>query len=208
MNGWTNRISLCVPDPRGPLQSAFEESHACLKSGSGGCWHWESSVADRSNSVADTVNRQTASINPARAARRNCRITAGGHAPAGHRPMGHPPGGAHQHFDSRFSHNQYYYDHGYAVHRPPPGAFGELHDRDGGRYWHHRGDWYRYRGGWYRWWGGAWIVWGPPIGLFVPVLPPYLQKRSDYFRAEASCLEGRGYTVKSACGRTSDPWHL
>lgn len=39
--------------------------------------------------------------------------------------------------------------------------------------WHHRGDWYRYRGGWYRWWGGAWIVWGPPIGLFVPVLPPY-----------------------------------
>jgi hypothetical protein len=90
---------------------------------------------------------------------------AGGHAGAG--------GGAHQHFDARFSHNQYYYDRGYSVRRPPAGGFGELHDRDGGRYWYHGGDWYRYRGGWYRWGGHGWVVWGAPFGLFVPFLPPY-----------------------------------
>ena len=27
--------------------------------------------------------------------------------------------GAHQHIDGRFSHNRYYFDHGYSVHRPP-----------------------------------------------------------------------------------------
>src|SRR5579883_245187 len=60
-------------------------------------------------------------------------------------------GGPHQHLDGRFSHNQYYYDHGYAVHRPPPQAIGEFHGRDGGRYWFHGGHWYRWR-------GGAWVV--------------------------------------------------
>ena len=205
--------------------------------------------------------------------------------------MTHPPAGPHEHLDSRFSHNRYYFDRGYALHRHPPGGFGELHGRDGGHYWYYRGNYYRYRGGWYRWWGGSWIVWGAPIGLFVPVLPPYfttvwlngipyyyandtyyvwdgvqgqyevveppagiesggstraplsnqlfvypksgqsseqqskdcyechrwevdqtgydptvagggvdpqkaLEKRDDYFRAEASCLEGRGYAVR------------
>jgi len=43
--------------------------------------------------------------------------------------------GAHQHLDSRFSHNQYYYDHGYSVRTPPAGGVGELHGRDGGRYY-------------------------------------------------------------------------
>ncbi len=214
---------------------------------------------------------------------------AGGHAPGGSPSAAHP--GAHEHLDSRFSHNQYYFNRGYPVHRPPQGSVGELHDRDGGRYWYHRGNWYRWRGGWYRWWGGSWIVWGAPIGLLVPVLPPYfttvwwqgipyyyandtyyvwndaqdqyevveppagvesggsiraplsdqlfvypksgqsseqegkdryechrwaaqqsgydptapgggvaperaLEKRNNYFRAEASCLEGRGYTVR------------
>jgi hypothetical protein len=82
-------------------------------------------------------------------------------------------GGAHQHFDARFSHNQYYYDRGYSVHRPPAGGLGELHGTDGGRYWSRGGDWYRYRGGWYRWGGRGWVVWGAPFGLFVPMLPPY-----------------------------------
>ena len=39
-------------------------------------------------------------------------------APAG--PGTHPA--EHQHLDSRFAHNRYYYDHGYAVHNPPDGG--------------------------------------------------------------------------------------
>jgi len=88
---------------------------------------------------------------------------AGGTARAGPGPAA---GGANQHFDGRFSHNHYYYNHGYTVHRAPPGGFGEFHGHDGGRYWYRGGDWYRWR-------GGAWVVWGAPFGLFVPVLPPY-----------------------------------
>jgi hypothetical protein len=88
----------------------------------------------------------------------------GGGAPvSGGAPLS---GGAHQHFDGRFSHNQYYYDHGYTVRRPPPGGLGELHGPDGGRYWFHGGHWYR-------WNGAGWAVWGAPIGLFVPFLPFY-----------------------------------
>jgi hypothetical protein len=193
-------------------------------------------------------------------------------------------GGPHQHLDAHFAHNHFYLDRGFAIRRPPPGGVGELHDRDGGRYWFHGGDWYR-------WNAGSWVVWRAPIGLFVPYLPPYfttvwwlgvpyyyandtyyawndgqhayevveppdgiaasgstqtpssdrlfvypkngqsteqqstdkyechrwaveqtgfdptqagggvapadaVAKRSDYFRAQASCLEGRGYTVR------------
>jgi len=87
---------------------------------------------------------------------------------------GHPSGGgAHQHLDSRFSHNQYYYNRGYGVHRPPAGGVDGLHGRNGERYYFHGGNWYRWRGGWYRWWGGGWVVWAAPFGLFVPFLPPY-----------------------------------
>lgn len=210
------------------------------------------------------------------------------HAGGGH--VGAAPGGgggAHQHLDARFGHNQYYYNHGYSVPKPPAGGY-EYHGPDGARYWH-------YYGNWYRWNGYAWIVWAAPFGLLVPFLPPYyttlwwygfpyyyandtyyvwddlqqayeivappdgieagaatqappsdqlfvypsagqspdqqakdrqecerwaseqsgfnprvtgggvagplspdqfLQKRNDYFRAQVSCLEGRGYTVK------------
>jgi len=96
----------------------------------------------------------------------------GAHPGAGGHPGTGVAAGAHQHFDSRFSHNQYYYDRGYGVHTPPAGGMGDLRGRDGERYYFHGGNWYRWRGGWYRWWGGAWVVWGPPIGLFVPFLPP------------------------------------
>ncbi|MGO9992133.1 MAG: DUF6515 family protein [Steroidobacteraceae bacterium] len=89
---------------------------------------------------------------------------SGGHA-GGH-AGGNTGGGAHQHFDGRYSHNQYYYNHGYTVRTPPAGGIGELTGRDGGRYWFHGGNWYRWR-------GGGWVVWGAPIGLFVPFLPPY-----------------------------------
>ena len=77
--------------------------------------------------------------------------------------------GAHAHFDGRFAHNQYYYNHGYAVHAPPAGGR-ELRGPDGARYWYSGGNWYRWHSGW---WGGSWVVWGAPPGLFVPVLPPY-----------------------------------
>jgi hypothetical protein len=75
-------------------------------------------------------------------------------------------GGAHQHFDGRFSHNQYYYDRGYSVGRLPGGGRGEFRGPDGGRYWMGGGNWYR-------WNGGGWMVWGAPIGLFLPYLPLY-----------------------------------
>jgi hypothetical protein len=79
----------------------------------------------------------------------------------------------HQHLDSRFSHNRYYYDRGYAVHRPPAGGVANLNGRDGERYYFQGGNWYRWRGDWYRSWGGAWVVVDAPQGLLVPVLPPY-----------------------------------
>ena len=91
---------------------------------------------------------------------------AGGHVGGGHVSGGAMGGGAHQHFDGRFSHNQYYYDRGYSIRRPPAGGLGELHGPDGGRYWLHGGNWYR-------WGGRGWVVWGAPFGMFVPFLPPY-----------------------------------
>ena len=79
----------------------------------------------------------------------------------------------HQHLDARFSHNRYYYDRGYAVHRPPAGGVSDLIGHGGERYYFQAGNWYRWRGDWYRSWGGAWIVVDAPKGLLVPVLPPH-----------------------------------
>ncbi|HMK87921.1 MAG TPA: DUF6515 family protein [Steroidobacteraceae bacterium] len=91
----------------------------------------------------------------------------GAHAGGGgHTSAGASGGGAHQHFDGRFGHNQYYYDHGYSVRTPPAGGLGEVRAPDGGRYWRHGGNWYR-------WDGRHWIVWAAPFGLFVPFLPWY-----------------------------------
>ena len=96
-------------------------------------------------------------------------------APGG--PGTHPA--EHQHLDSRFAHNRYYYDHGYAVHSPPDGAIANLHGADGQRYSLYEGNWYRWRGTWDqswrwdRWWHGGWVVSAPPAGLFVPLLPPH-----------------------------------
>ena len=72
----------------------------------------------------------------------------------------------HQHLDSRFAHNRYYYDRGYAVHAPPAGGVANLIGRNGERYYFQGGDWYR-------WWGGAWIVVDAPVGMLVPSLPPH-----------------------------------
>ena len=89
---------------------------------------------------------------------------AGSHAAAGGHASG--AGAAHQHFDARFGHNQYYYDQGFSVRRPPAGGLGEVRGPDGNRYWRHGGNWFR-------WDGRRWIVWGAPIGLWVPFLPWY-----------------------------------
>jgi len=79
----------------------------------------------------------------------------------------------HQHLDSGFQHNRYYYDRGYAVHTPPAGGVVDLVGRAGERYYFCRGNWFRWRGDWYRSWGGAWVVVDAPVGLLVPTLPPY-----------------------------------
>jgi hypothetical protein len=79
----------------------------------------------------------------------------------------------HQHLDSGFAHDRYYYDRGYAVHRPPAGGITDLTGRNGERYYFQGGNWFRWRGDWYRWWGGAWIVVDAPVGMLVPSLPPH-----------------------------------
>jgi uncharacterized protein DUF6515 len=78
----------------------------------------------------------------------------------GFRPGGRAP----EHMDGRYAHNHYYPDRGAYVRGLPghPYAF----DRPGGRYF--------YSGGvWYRPYGSSFVVVGAPIGLFVPVLPPF-----------------------------------
>jgi hypothetical protein len=70
----------------------------------------------------------------------------------------------HEHVDSRHGHNRSYLDRGVVMRSVPREAvvvpFG--HDR----YWFHGGIWYRP-------YGGRFIVIAPPIGIFVPVLPPF-----------------------------------
>ena len=71
---------------------------------------------------------------------------------------------SHQHFDSHFSHNHYYVDHGYRVHDAPRTGHEIKHDHE--RFWYDRGEWYR-------WDGGGWLVVGAPVGAFVADLPPF-----------------------------------
>jgi uncharacterized protein DUF6515 len=78
----------------------------------------------------------------------------------GFRPGGHAP----EHMDARYAHNRYYPDRGAYI-RALPGHPYEF-DRPGGHYY--------YSGGvWYRPYGPSFVVVGAPIGLFVPVLPPF-----------------------------------
>ncbi len=51
---------------------------------------------------------------------------------------------AHRHLDSHFGHNQYYCDHGHAVHGLPAGGYRV--ERGGERYRYHGGHWYHRRG--------------------------------------------------------------
>ena len=102
--------------------------------------------------------------------------SAGAQQPPPPAATGHAP--EHQHLDTRFGHNHYYYDRGYAVHTPPDGGLANLHGPGGDRYYFHGGNWYRWRGGWdqswhwERWYRGGWVVSAAPVGMFVPLLPP------------------------------------
>lgn len=89
----------------------------------------------------------------------------GGFHGGGGMGMGHPGmGGPNMHFDGRFAHNQYYFNHGFVTRDLPGGR--ELLGHDGRRYWYGGGNWYHYN-------GATWIVGGAPLGLFVPELPPF-----------------------------------
>jgi hypothetical protein len=111
----------------------------------------------------------------------------------------------HQHLDSGFALNRYYYDRGYAVHTPPAGGT-TVTGRNGERYYFQGGNWYRWRGDWYRFWGGAWVVVNAPLGLSVPLLPRYYAtlrwSRTPYYYANETYyvwdVERAGYEVVPA----------
>ena len=76
---------------------------------------------------------------------------------------GGPRGG--EHYDARYSHNHYYANRGGFVGQVPnAGAW--VTARGGGRFYYSGGAWYAPR-------GPGFVVVGPPIGVFVPVLPPF-----------------------------------
>ena len=127
-------------------------------------------------------------------------MSAAAQAPGG--PGTHP--GEHQHLDSRFGHNRYYYDRGYAVHSPPDGGLANLHGPDGQKYYFYEGTWYQWRGNWQqswhwdRWRHGGWVVSGAPAGLLIPLLPPHYTTvwwaRTPYYYANDAyyvCDSGR-----------------
>jgi hypothetical protein len=74
-------------------------------------------------------------------------------------------GRVHEHVDARHGHNHSYADRGTVVRGLPREARIVRFGRD--QYWFHGGVWYRAQG------PGLFIVVGPPIGIFVPVLPPF-----------------------------------
>jgi Family of unknown function (DUF6515) len=73
-------------------------------------------------------------------------------------------GRAPEHMDGRYAHNRYYPDRGSYIRALPGRPY--TFDRPGGRFY--------YSGGvWYRPYGASFVVVGAPLGLFVPVLPPF-----------------------------------
>ena len=99
-------------------------------------------------------------------------------------------------FDARYGHNHYYPSHGFVYGSLPMGAvsvgFG------GGNYFFHGGVWFRP-------YGARYVVVQPPIGIYVPMLPPayatvwigglpYYYADGVYYNA----APGRGYVVVAA----------
>jgi uncharacterized protein DUF6515 len=81
-----------------------------------------------------------------------------------YRDRGGPGPGRTEHYDARFSHNHYYVNRGAFVRGVPGSPY--IVARGGGRYYYSGGVWYAPR-------GGGFVVIGAPIGVFVPVLPPF-----------------------------------
>lgn len=84
-----------------------------------------------------------------------------GHTDDGHH-AGTPDHG--RYYDQRYSHDRYYPQRGYVEHQRPRGAY--VVNNRGRSYWYGGGVWYAPQ-------GSSWLVVAPPIGVFVPILPPY-----------------------------------
>src|SRR5689334_4401695 len=69
-----------------------------------------------------------------------------------------------EHIDPRHGHNQSYINRGVIVDRMPREAV--IVHNGPNRYWFHGGVWYRPE-------GNRFVVIAPPVGVFVPVLPPF-----------------------------------
>lgn len=67
-------------------------------------------------------------------------------------------------FDHRYSHNRNYPPRGHVVHELPRDAYASRWH--GATYYFHAGVWYRPA-------RSHWVVVAPPVGLFVPRLPPF-----------------------------------
>ena len=68
------------------------------------------------------------------------------------------------HYDNRYSHNHYYTTHGVEVATVPGRPYVVAHG--GAHYYYTGGVWYAPR-------GPRYVVIAPPVGVFVPVLPPF-----------------------------------
>lgn len=69
-----------------------------------------------------------------------------------------------EHMDGRYAHNHYYPSRGYVAPVLPRGYITVNHFHDH----------FYYSGGiWYRPYGARFVVVAPPVGVFVPVLPPF-----------------------------------
>lgn len=66
-------------------------------------------------------------------------------------------------FDGRFDHNHFYPALGYSIRTLPAGRLDLAFGR--GHYFFHAGVWYQHR-------GPNFVVVRPPIGIFLPILPP------------------------------------
>jgi hypothetical protein len=97
-----------------------------------------------------------------------------------------PPRGF-DHRDARFGHNHYYPSRGYAVRDLPRDRI--VVNRYNQHYYYSGGIWYAPR-------GPRFVVVGPPIGVFVPVLPPYYTTvyfgGVPYYYANDAYYEWRG----------------